>query len=76
MSEVGEDVAQMWRIVNRWYAKALGYFWLPCPLCGRGFGGHEWPRRDGVPVTVPDPDRPNGGLGICPWCAEAGHGRP
>lgn len=23
------------------YAKILGYFWLPCPRCGRMFGGHE-----------------------------------
>jgi hypothetical protein len=19
-----------------------GYFWLPCPICGENFGGHEW----------------------------------
>lgn len=29
----------------RWYsylyAKANGYFWLPCPVCGNMFGGHE-----------------------------------
>lgn len=31
-----------WRWVNRWYAKALFYFWLPCPICGEPFGGHEW----------------------------------
>lgn len=23
------------------YAFVFGYFWLPCPRCGRGFGGHE-----------------------------------
>lgn len=23
------------------YAKLHGYFWLPCPICGRNFGGHE-----------------------------------
>ncbi len=22
-------------------ARLGGYFWLPCPLCGRMFGGHE-----------------------------------
>jgi len=30
---------------NRWLAKSLakvfGYFWLPCPNCGREFGGFE-----------------------------------
>jgi len=33
--------------VDRWvhekYAKTMGYFWLPCPRCGRMFGGHEEP---------------------------------
>lgn len=23
------------------YARRHGYFWLPCPLCGDEFGGHE-----------------------------------
>lgn len=22
-------------------ALACGYFWMPCPICGRMFGGHE-----------------------------------
>lgn len=30
------------RSFNEWYAHAFGYFWLPCPLCGVNFGGHEW----------------------------------
>ena len=30
------------RFVERWYAKATGRFWLPCPICGEMFGGHEW----------------------------------
>lgn len=30
-----------WRWLNRWYARALGYFWLPCPICGKDFGSHE-----------------------------------
>ncbi len=30
-----------WRWLNRWYAKALAYFWLPCPICGEPFGGQE-----------------------------------
>jgi hypothetical protein len=26
----------------RWLsANARGYFWLPCPICGRNFGGNE-----------------------------------
>ena len=30
-----------WRWLNRVYAGALGYFWIPCPICGQMFGGHE-----------------------------------
>ena len=29
------------RIFHRFYAWLFGYFWLPCPICGRFFGGHE-----------------------------------
>jgi hypothetical protein len=58
------------------FASLHGYFWLPCPLCGIDFGGHEW--RDGEPDKpshIPDP----GGIpglfkGICPYCTEAGRG--
>ncbi len=30
-----------WRRLNRWYAHTFRYFWLPCPICGESFGGHE-----------------------------------
>ena len=30
------------RWINALYARAFGYFWLPCELCGRPYGGHEW----------------------------------
>ena len=29
------------RLLNRIYAFIFGYFWLPCPVCGKKFGGHE-----------------------------------
>lgn len=29
------------RFLHKWYANVCGYFWLPCPICGRMFGGHE-----------------------------------
>jgi len=29
------------RWMHKLYASAAGYFWLPCPVCGRMFGGHE-----------------------------------
>ena len=30
------------RWVHQFYAWVMGYFWLPCPSCGRMFGGHEF----------------------------------
>ena len=29
------------RLLHRLYARFFGYFWLPCPACGKMFGGHE-----------------------------------
>lgn len=29
------------RILHKLYANLFGYFWLPCPNCGKMFGGHE-----------------------------------
>ena len=29
------------RLFHRLYAFFSGYFWLPCPICGKMFGGHE-----------------------------------
>lgn len=29
------------RARERRYAKSRGFFWLPCPICGEHFGGHE-----------------------------------
>ena len=31
----------LFRFLHKWYARLNGYFWLPCPICGRMFGGHE-----------------------------------
>ena len=66
------------RKLNRAYAKLGGYFWLPCPLCGKEFGGHEWRDIDDKVSAIPDPDYPEGsgrGIGICPDCTRAGLGR-
>lgn len=41
------------RLLNRIYAFLFGYFWLPCPLCGEMFGGHEAGLH-----SVPIRDRP------------------
>ena len=34
-------MTNLFRYLNKIYASILGYFWLPCPICGKMFGGHE-----------------------------------
>lgn len=34
-------------MLNKLYARLRGFFWLPCPLCGQMYGGHE-ARQGGV----------------------------
>ena len=29
------------RRLNKWYANLMGFYWLPCPVCGQMYGGHE-----------------------------------
>jgi hypothetical protein len=62
-----DDISWLPRWVHRGYAFLLGYFWLPCPLCGRFSGGHEW---DGFNprASMPVPGEPNRYRGICPSC--------
>lgn len=59
-------VPYRFRRFHQWYANAFGFFWLPCPLCDRPFGGHEWG------ADVPDPTGgPGTGVGICSECTRA-----
>jgi hypothetical protein len=51
-----------WRWLQRLYAKAHGYYWMPCPGCGRMFGGHE---AHGKPVPT---DKPWLSLSTCSNC--------
>jgi hypothetical protein len=40
------------RWLNKLWANFWGYFWKPCPLCGRYTGGHEWNSIDQyVPIN-------------------------
>lgn len=50
------------RWLNCLYAHLMGYLWLPCPICGEKFGGHEWRTDLGhiLYTTV------NSGIAICP----------
>lgn len=44
-------------------AKWGGYFWLPCPVCHRKFGGHEWKFETNRIFSIPD--EPWRGEGVC-----------
>lgn len=64
------------RRLHRLWAAMFGYFWLPCPLCGREFGGHEWRDRHGKPSSVRYLSILQGWRyrAICPACTLAGLG--
>ena len=50
------------RFLARFYAWMLGYFWLPCPKCGRMFGGQE------VTMEIGNEQTQLGEV-FCPSCA-------
>lgn len=52
------------RAAARSEAAARGLFWLPCPLCGVEFGGHEWEHDATIPASASQ------NRAICPPCAE------
>jgi hypothetical protein len=61
---------------HRVYALVFGYFWLECPACGKGFGGHEWKDRRGKLSSIPCGSCTDSGhrIGICPECTLDGVG--
>jgi len=59
-----KDLRKKPRWLQKWYANLRGYFWLPCPLCGEYFGGHEW--RTGDYLFYSD----RNASGVCPNCGE------
>ncbi len=52
------------RLWNYLYAFVHGYFWLPCPICGENFGGHEWSGGTSLMTSI------NTGRGVCSNCKE------
>ncbi len=60
------------RLSAKVYAKSHGYFWLPCPLCGMEFGGHEWGDIGGKSSTIWSGK--GKATGICPQCTRDGKG--
>jgi len=55
------------RWINWLYACFNAYFWLPCPLCGKKFGGHEW--------YASIDNGCGGGRGVCPECSLANYNK-
>lgn len=42
------------RLLHCMWAKLFGYFWLPCPVCGKMFGGHEIHDLLTIPLITDD----------------------
>ena len=54
------------RFLHRSWAFLRGYSWIPCPLCKKCFGGHEWKTGNELWITERD------SVAVCPCCvAEA-----
>lgn len=52
------------RFFHAIYAFVGPYFWLPCRLCGKKFGGHEYKSGDVLMTTM------NEGEMVCPNCGD------
>lgn len=66
------------RGLNKLFARLRGHFWIPCPACGREFGGHE---HEGDYLVITEPNGVVRRKAICRDCAaddatfsEAPHG--
>lgn len=67
LAGTGADLRLQPREAQRQIADALGLFWLPCPICGECFGGHEW---------AGDLDLGGGhGQGVCANCVDEANRR-
>ncbi len=54
------------RLLHRSWAFLRGYSWIPCPICKKRFGGHEWEAGNELWITERD------SVAVCPRCvAEA-----
>ena len=52
------------RLPHRIYSWIRGRFWIPCPICKRGFGEHEW--MDGHELWLTERDS----VAVCPNCGD------
>lgn len=56
-------ISRLPRWCHQLYAFIFRYFWFPCPVCDRYFGGHEWRTMDVLTVNGEE-------LAICPACGK------
>ncbi|UDL16537.1 hypothetical protein SEA_ZOOMAN_296 [Microbacterium phage Zooman] len=63
------------RVAHHLYAKRHGFFWMPCPLCSRFFGGHEWMTSDGYSSIRIEGEPEGQQTGICPTCTRQGRAK-
>jgi hypothetical protein len=70
----GQRIPERWRRAHRLYAALYGFGWLPCPLCGLLFSGHEWRDIGGRSSVLLYLGRPHEGTAICPQCTRSGRG--
>ena len=59
---IGRKLPYHPRLLNWMWAAWGGLFWLPCPICHRNFGGHEW--SESLMTSAFQ------GEGVCPKCAK------
>lgn len=57
------------RFLHMLYARAHAYFWLPCPICNKKFGGHENKNGTGLMRTM------SSGSMVCPNCNKRAQSR-
>lgn len=60
---IGKKLPYHPRFINWVWATWSRFFWLPCPICGKNFGGHEW--KESLYNTM------YSGEGVCPKCVAA-----
>lgn len=63
VGDVARLVPYRWRRFHGVVAVLFGYFWRPCVLCDRPFGGHESGK------SIPDPTEPHSEILVCSECS-------
>jgi hypothetical protein len=57
------------RFLHRSWAFLRGHSWIPCPICKRRFGSHEWGAGNELWITERD------SVAVCPRCVDEANER-